>query len=267
MLKRALFPTTPISQNFTILLELTNKEKRWKLELLYPGNVHGPTKRISWLLAHLLQPLLANVPAHLESSLQLIHRIQNINSDRNREFPYPFSLDVVALYTSIPVNEAIENVSNICTMGHSINHFSKNDISELLTIIIKNVSFTFNSVYIKKLKPSLNSRDEAKELCNLLFWTAYLFIFTSFIFILNFYTYLNIPFTSFRYSFFTIRTSSCFTYCSYAPRLSHYPRFFVSSHALFFIPKEPFYFYINVIFMPNILISDDAVERRKLRSF
>lgn len=83
------------------------------------SNVHGPTKRISWFMAHLLQPLLANIPAHLESSLQLIQRIQTNNSDANWEFPYPFSLDVVALYTSIPINEAIENISNI--MGQSIN--------------------------------------------------------------------------------------------------------------------------------------------------
>ena len=115
------------------------------------SNVNGPTKRISWLMAHLLHLLLANVPAHLKSSLQLIHRIQTNNSDANREFPYPFSLNVVALYTSIPVNEAIENISNI--MGHSINHFSRNDhIVQLLTVITSNVYFTFDSDIFLQIK-------------------------------------------------------------------------------------------------------------------
>ena len=113
------------------------------------SNVHGPTKRILRLIAHLLQ-LTSNVPVHVESSLQLIHRIQTNNSDANREFSYPFSPDVVTLYTSIPVNEVIENISNI--LGQSFNRFSRNDIVKLLTIVTSNVYFTFSSEIFPQIR-------------------------------------------------------------------------------------------------------------------
>ena len=107
------------------------------------SNVNGPTHRIAWLLSRLLKPLLKEVPAHLESSLQLINTIKARETSTNLDFPYPFSLDVVSLYTSIPVSEAITNVSR--KMGAKINHFTKEDIVDLLKVITDNVYFTFDS--------------------------------------------------------------------------------------------------------------------------
>ena len=39
------------------------------------SNTNGLTTRLSWLLARTLKPLLKQVPAHLENSMQLIKRI------------------------------------------------------------------------------------------------------------------------------------------------------------------------------------------------
>ena len=73
------------------------------------SNTNGPTQRLSWLLANALKPLLKDVPAHLENSLELIKYIQAGDFTTNKTLPYPCSLDVVSLYTSIPrENEGTE---------------------------------------------------------------------------------------------------------------------------------------------------------------
>jgi hypothetical protein len=66
------------------------------------SNINGPTHKISWLLSFILRPLLNTVSAHLESSDILIQKIRDLDVSTRQEFSYPFSLDVVSLYTSIP---------------------------------------------------------------------------------------------------------------------------------------------------------------------
>ena len=76
------------------------------------SNTNGPTQRLSWLLTNALKPMLKDVPAHLENSLELIKYIQTGDFTTNKTLPYPCSLDVVSLYTSIPIQEAITNATD-----------------------------------------------------------------------------------------------------------------------------------------------------------
>lgn len=76
------------------------------------SNMMGPSKKISWLLCRILSPVYDLLPSHLESSAQLINNISKLESSITNEFNYPFSLDVQALYTSIPPQEAIRALKN-----------------------------------------------------------------------------------------------------------------------------------------------------------
>lgn len=96
------------------------------------SNTNGPTQRLSWLLANALKPLLKDVPAHLEKSLELIKYIQAGDFTTNKTLPYPCSLDVVSLYTSIPIQEAITNATD--RIHNPIFHLAKQDIKDLLTV-------------------------------------------------------------------------------------------------------------------------------------
>ena len=96
------------------------------------SNTNGPTQRLSWLLANALKPLLKDVPAHLENSLELIKYIQAGDFTTNKTLPYPRSLDVVSLYTSIPIQEAITNATD--RIHNPIFHLAKQDIKDLLTV-------------------------------------------------------------------------------------------------------------------------------------
>ena len=105
------------------------------------SNINGPTQRISWLLSKTLKPLLTSVPTHLENSYELIERIQDGDSNNNKTLPYPCSLDVVSLYTSIPIQEAIDNT--VHRIEHSTFHLSRLDVAELLNVTLNNMYFTF----------------------------------------------------------------------------------------------------------------------------
>ena len=103
-----------------------------------------PAYKMSWLLSRLLNPLLKSVPAHLESSSQLMDEITNMSPDKRREFPYPFSLDIISLYTSVPQREAMEvtrrriEEENICLFG-----LTSDDIEKLLEVILDNTYFRY----------------------------------------------------------------------------------------------------------------------------
>ncbi|CAB3997609.1 Hypothetical predicted protein [Paramuricea clavata] len=107
------------------------------------SNFNGPTTRLSCLLARTLRPLLKHDPAHLENSLQLIDRIQQTDHTANQQLSYLFSLDVVALYTSVPVNEAI-NIA-VDNFPSTTGPLTREDIKDLLTVILHNTYFCFNT--------------------------------------------------------------------------------------------------------------------------
>ena len=97
---------------------------------LIVSNINGTTQRILWLLTNALKPMLKNVPAHLENSLELIKCIQAGDLTTNKTLPYPCSLNVVSLYTKIPIQEAITNATD--RIQNPVLHLSKQDVSDLL---------------------------------------------------------------------------------------------------------------------------------------
>jgi hypothetical protein len=67
----------------------------------------SPTEKISWLLSALLSPLLKTVPAHIPDSSHLMTAVTGTAPEVLQQHPFQASLDVVALYTSVPVEEAL----------------------------------------------------------------------------------------------------------------------------------------------------------------
>ena len=137
LFEKASSPQTPICPSSTISLRGSDIKIRPIV-----SNLNGPTQRISWLLANALKPMLKNVPAHLENSLELIKCIQPGDFTNNKMLPYPCSLDVVSLYTSIPIQEAITNAAD--RIQNPILHLSKRDTTDLLTVTLNSMYFSFN---------------------------------------------------------------------------------------------------------------------------
>lgn len=113
------------------------------------SNVNGPTRKLAWLMTNILTPTLKNIPAHLERSSDLLQTLIDLPQQRKETYTYPFSLDVVSLYTSIPPQEAIQ-----ATIEHLQNHpietygLTFQNISDLLKVITDNTYLQFqNTIY------------------------------------------------------------------------------------------------------------------------
>ncbi|XP_022786007.1 uncharacterized protein LOC111326305 [Stylophora pistillata] len=92
--------------------------------------------------------MLKNVPAHLESSLELIRCIEAGDLTTNKQLPYPCSFDVVSLYTPIPIQEAITNATD--RIQNPILHLSKQHISDLLQVTLNNMYFSFKDRVLRQ---------------------------------------------------------------------------------------------------------------------
>jgi hypothetical protein len=96
------------------------------------------------LLSRVLRPVLHTVSAHLESSAELLDILSNLDPTVYEQYPYPFSLDVTALYTSISVQDAIDNI--IYVLSRNNFHFfglTIADINDLLKVVLTNTYFQF----------------------------------------------------------------------------------------------------------------------------
>ena len=108
------------------------------------ANCQGPTTKLAWLLQRILCPLIDTISTHLRSSAQLMEDISKLDRQQRTDHSYPFSLDVNALYTSIPANDAIEAVCNHINEHKDVSIPLRTDfIKDLLEVVLKNTYFTF----------------------------------------------------------------------------------------------------------------------------
>ena len=74
----------------------------------------GPTEKTSWLLEKILTQLLPFIPAHLRNTEDYLNRLNSQYKDHQLpQNAIVFSMDVVNLYGSIPINEAVEAVKDL----------------------------------------------------------------------------------------------------------------------------------------------------------
>ena len=114
----------------------------------------GPTEKTSTLLERILKQLLKFVPSHLWDTRDFLRRVSTHSQQAGiQEGSIFFSIDVVNLYGSIPISEAIEAVeAKLEAYGDEIDTFglSKEDISTLLKQSLGDNVFTFNQAYYRQ---------------------------------------------------------------------------------------------------------------------
>ena len=114
----------------------------------------GPTEKTACLLETILKQLLAFIPTHLWDTKDFLSRA----AEHSRSQPLPegaifFSIDVVNLYGSIPIAEAIDAAkAKLETHGHDIETFglSYDDICMLLDQCLHNNVFSFGGDYYRQ---------------------------------------------------------------------------------------------------------------------
>ena len=114
----------------------------------------GPTEKVSCLLERILKQLLQFVPTHLWNTQDFLQRIhshsERIGIPKGAIF---FSIDVVNLYGSIPVAEAIEAVTEKLTVHlQEVDTFglTPDDVKALLEQCLNQNVFSFNGDHFRQ---------------------------------------------------------------------------------------------------------------------
>lgn len=110
------------------------------------------TEKISWLFDRILHRYVDLVPAHLDSEDSFI-KILDQYSSKVTENDILFSLDVVSLYPSIPIQESIEVILELCkTNKEIIKSFGieLHEVKKGLEIILNNNYIRFGDVIYRQ---------------------------------------------------------------------------------------------------------------------
>ena len=115
--------------------------------------INSPCEKMAWLLQQIFQPLLADVPAHLESTHELLSRLKSIPSE-HLNGKTMISLDVVSLYTNVDIQEALIIMKNLFLFkyGQSIWGIPMVKIMDILTYILTHNSFHFNGSFFNQVR-------------------------------------------------------------------------------------------------------------------
>ena len=106
---------------------------------------------ITWILDRILQPLLKLIPTITLRTKDFTQYITNISIDWTSKEYYFLFADIDSLCTSVPVDQAINNILNLIS-EHDIDTFSltQDDIRQLLLLALQDNYFKFNDVYYKQ---------------------------------------------------------------------------------------------------------------------
>ena len=103
--------------------------------------VNTPTHELSKWVAELLKPIRDELVKHsLKDSFEFVDKIQNLNVKNE----WMCSLDVVSLFTNVPVCETIDYICQYINENHSNFRLKECDLRKLLEMCCLNVQFSFN---------------------------------------------------------------------------------------------------------------------------
>ena len=118
------------------------------------SNCNSPMDRITFLLCHILKPLLDMVPSHLKNTHDVLEKLRTVPQSELRGKSF-FTADVEALYTNINVETAIGNIMELAEEHR--NHLklyglTLTDVHELLEVSLLNSYFVYDrQVYVQRV--------------------------------------------------------------------------------------------------------------------
>ena len=110
------------------------------------SNCNSPMDRITFLLCHLLKPLLDEVPSHLRNTHDALVKLQRLSPEQLRGKTF-FTADVEALYTNINVETAIDDILELAAEHRSklsLYGLTLTDVHELLEVSLLNSYFVYD---------------------------------------------------------------------------------------------------------------------------
>ena len=135
------------------------------------SGIGGPTENLSRLVDHWLQPAVQQLPSYVKDSTHLLQQIQKWNDTLPplTENTLLVTIDVVALYPSIPINEVAPAVTSILENATSKpdNIPDNRTLIKIIEHILKNNIFTFEDKFYKQIKGTAMGTPMAPTIANL----------------------------------------------------------------------------------------------------
>jgi hypothetical protein len=127
------------------------------------NTIGSPTYKFSWLLQKILVNVLPRPRFSQKSSDDISKDIMEKRFNNKIEYTYPFSLDVVSMYTSISAQQAVDNFCQRLA-DHDFVYFgvTPSDFRELFMMVLNNSYFQFE----KRFDGSLSLLDFSVNVTN-----------------------------------------------------------------------------------------------------
>ena len=107
----------------------------------------SPYDKITWLICHILQPLMELVPSHLRNTQDFLNKLQQVPLHKRKGMTF-WTADVENLYTNIHVPTAIQNLIDLAANHkEKLNLYGLKlvDIHELLSLTMEISYFKYDS--------------------------------------------------------------------------------------------------------------------------
>ena len=135
------------------IYHLPKTHKRFLAARPIVSNISSPCEKMAWFLQQLLSPFLADVPAHLDNTYQLLSQLKAVSPSQLQN-KMVFSLDVVSLYTNVQAQEALDISSELLRNKYrdSIWGIPVDSIIEILFFVLRSTSFHFDGVFFNQIR-------------------------------------------------------------------------------------------------------------------
>ena len=128
-------------------LPKTHKENlSWRIIV---SSIGGPTYKLSSFLANILSKIVGNLPYHTVDSWQFCREIKNVQIDDDSL--RLVSLDVVSLFTNIPINLALQVLDRRWEEIKIHTNIDRNDFLHAVSFVLESNVFLFNGTYYKQV--------------------------------------------------------------------------------------------------------------------
>ena len=117
-------------------------------------------------LAKILNPLQNRIPSNIKNSMDFITKIKDLDIADNTRL---VSLDVVSLFTSVPVQPALEVLREALTNDNTLQERTKltvDQILELTSLCVNNTVFTYKDTFYKQTEGMAMGSPLSPIICN-----------------------------------------------------------------------------------------------------
>ncbi len=127
-----------------------------------------PTEKLSEFVDHYLQPMMSNIPSYIQDTADFIRRIRGYTGDTRDTILV--TIDVVALYPSIPISDGIDVVKRFLDTFPTDCPLDRDTLCNAISLVLENNICKFgNDIFLQKSGTAIGTK-LAPVFANIFMW-------------------------------------------------------------------------------------------------